>query len=64
MYLENYTIIETLGKGGFGITYLAEDKRKQNNAKCVIKEIIPDPSELEQAKQRFEKEASILQELG
>lgn len=38
--LNDYEILEPLGKGGFGITYLAEDTNL--NKKVVIKELLPD----------------------
>lgn len=34
-----YTIVEVLGQGGFGITYLADDARRQDQ--CVVKELAP-----------------------
>lgn len=37
--LGNYTIIRTLGQGGFGVTYLARDIK--NNCEVVIKENLP-----------------------
>lgn len=38
--LENYLFMETLGKGGFGITYLARDL--QLNRPVAVKELLPD----------------------
>jgi serine/threonine protein kinase len=37
--LRNYTIVKELGRGRFGITYLAKD---QNNQNCVVKKTISD----------------------
>ena len=34
-----YTILKTIGQGGFGITYLAE--READGAQVVIKETLP-----------------------
>ena len=38
--LANYRIIKLLGKGGFGLTYLALDKKR--NKPVAIKEYFPD----------------------
>jgi serine/threonine protein kinase len=38
--LEEYRLLEKLGQGGFGITYLAEDTRMQ--VRVAIKELFPD----------------------
>jgi serine/threonine-protein kinase len=54
-----------LGQGGFGRTYLAEDKHKANQV-CVLKEFAPQVQEqqdLQKAKELFEREASVLKKL-
>ncbi|TAG60409.1 MAG: serine/threonine protein kinase [Oscillatoriales cyanobacterium] len=65
---ENYKIIKELGRGGFAITYRANDLAKPGNPECVVKEIpFPssnDPRVLQKARMRFEKEASALYRLG
>lgn len=34
-----YQILETLGQGGFGSTYLAEDTHLPSRRRCVIKQL-------------------------
>lgn len=64
--LENrYNIIKTLGQGGFGRTYLAEDRRRFNEL-CAIKELIPSTtgtSAWEKAQELFAREAAILYQI-
>ncbi|PSB37126.1 serine/threonine protein kinase [filamentous cyanobacterium Phorm 46] len=65
---ERYQIINRLGQGGFAITYTANALDKPGNPLCVVKEIpFPEsanPRVLEQARNRFQREASALQILG
>lgn len=74
--LEEYRILEILGQGGFGITYLAEDTRMR--IKVAIKELFPDEfatrgrgsmvvprreadiADFAWAKERFDEEAATL----
>ena len=61
-----YQIINTLGWGGFGQTYLAED-RHQFNLRCVVKKLQPLSPSTETrsiARQLFEREAQIQDRLG
>ena len=56
-----YRLIQVLGQGGFGRTYLAED-RGRFNERCALKELIPaSTSEYAIAKSQelFQREAAI-----
>ncbi|MBF2060498.1 serine/threonine protein kinase [Fischerella thermalis] len=60
-----YKIIQILGQGGFGRTYLAEDQRRFNEF-CAIKELIPntvDPVAWQKAQELFLREATILYQI-
>jgi serine/threonine protein kinase len=62
-----YRIIERLGQGAFGETYIAEDLDNRFNSQCVVKHLKPanrDPDFLTSARQRFYGEAETLAELG
>jgi serine/threonine protein kinase, bacterial len=62
-----YQIIQVLGAGGFGETSLAEDTHLPSRRGCVIKELKPitnDPQTRQIIQQRFEREATILENLG
>ena len=62
-----YQVLESLGKGGFGETFLAIDTHMPSERKCVIKQLKPavqSPVVPDWLKERFAKEAAILEELG
>ncbi len=61
-----YRIIQPLGGGGFGRTFLAEDEDKLNEC-CVVKQLAPQvqgTSALNKATELFQQEARRLQQLG
>ncbi len=61
-----YRVLEPLGKGGFGRTYLCEDQTRFNEL-CVLKEFIPaanTPTEsLGKARELFQREAQVLYQI-
>ncbi|NEQ40764.1 MAG: tetratricopeptide repeat protein [Okeania sp. SIO3I5] len=64
---KTYTVIQDLKKGPFGKTYLAENQQAVNKSLCIVKQFQPstsDPSILEAARCRFEKEVTSLKQLG
>ncbi len=62
-----YKIIQQLGEGGFGKTFLTEDIDMPSGRRCVIKQLYPqtlDPQVYQVIKERFQREAAILEHLG
>lgn len=62
-----YKIMDVLGAGGFGRTYLAEDTQRPGNPQCVIKHLKPARNDirfLQVARRLFVTEAEILELLG
>ncbi|MGA9379560.1 MAG: serine/threonine-protein kinase [Phormidium sp.] len=60
-----YRLLNILGQGGFGRTYLAEDQGRFQE-KCALKEFIPQHSgtqTLQKSKELFQREASILYQI-
>lgn len=63
----HYQVIEPLGMGGFGQTFLAQDIHLPGNPVCVVKQLKPrdsDSTTLATAKRLFEREAEMLYRLG
>ncbi len=60
-----YRIVQIIGQGGFGRTYLAEDLRRFDEL-CAIKELIPTTiatSVWEKTQELFQREAAILYQI-
>ncbi|MEP6903915.1 MAG: serine/threonine-protein kinase [Actinomycetota bacterium] len=62
-----YRILQQIGIGGFGLTYLAEDLHLPTRPKCVVKHLKPqitDAETMHLANRLFQQEAEILYRLG
>ncbi|MEN9217278.1 MAG: serine/threonine-protein kinase [Gloeomargarita sp. HHBFW_bins_162] len=62
-----YQMTAPLGKGGFGVTFMAEDTFLPSRRPCVIKQLrsgTQNPEVYEEIKRRFEREAAILEDLS
>ncbi|MBW4617808.1 MAG: serine/threonine protein kinase [Cyanosarcina radialis HA8281-LM2] len=62
---KRYRLLKPLGKGGFGVTYLAEDQERFNEL-CVLKEFQPDAKgdrALNKSKELFYREAAVLYQI-
>ncbi len=67
LFRERYAILRILGRGGFGVTFLARNVTLPGHPLCVIKQLFPkvsSPKSWQKAKERFEKEAKTLGQLG
>lgn len=62
-----YKVINQLGVGGFGRTYLAEDLHLPGHPQCVVKQLKPQfrsDDTLQMARRCFNTEAQVLYQLG
>lgn len=62
-----YQIIQSLGSGGFGETFLVEDTQMPSRPRRVLKRLKPvtdNPQVYEIVQERFQREAAILEKVG
>src|SRR5689334_25262837 len=62
-----YNIVDVLGAGGMGRTYIDQDTLRPGKPKCVVKQLKPastDTKVLDIARRLFATEAEILEDLG
>lgn len=62
---DRYRVINILGQGGFGRTYLAEDQNRFREL-CALKELIPaqnSPEAMAKARELFQREAQTLYQI-
>ena len=62
-----YQVLNVLGDGGFGKTFLVQDTQMPSNRQCVLKQLKPvhdNPETAQMVKDRFQREAAILETLG
>jgi serine/threonine-protein kinase len=64
---DRYRVIQELGHGGFGATFLAQDESLPGSPYCVIKQLRPaasSPHVLQMARDLFKREAKTLGKIG
>ena len=67
LFQKRYKILRIIGRGGFGVTFLAKNMALPGCPLCVIKQLRPQvtsPKSQQKARERFEKEAKALGQLG
>jgi serine/threonine protein kinase, bacterial len=64
---DRYRVIQALGQGGFGATFLSKDESLPGSPHCVIKQLRPaasSPHVLQMARDLFRREAKTLGKIG
>ncbi len=64
---DRYRVMQALGQGGFGATFLAIDESLPGHPNCVIKQLRPNataPHMMQMARELFEREAQTLGRIG
>ena len=64
---DRYRVVQALGQGGFGATFLAKDESLPGSPYCVIKQLRPvasSPAVLQMARELFQREAKTLGKVG
>lgn len=60
-----YRLLQEIGEGGFGKTFLVEDTYMPSGRRCVLKQLKPlNPQIYAIVQQRFQREAALLEALG
>lgn len=62
-----YITEKPLARGGFGATFTAVDRYTPSMRRCVVKQLLPiglNPKQMEFAKELFEREGTVLDQLG
>lgn len=62
-----YRVLQGLGQGGFGATYLARDEKLPGQPNCVLKQLRPTtnaPHVIQMARDLFQREAQTLGRIG
>ena len=64
---DRYQLLQSLSSGGMDQTYLATDTHRQDQPQCVVKQLLTsntDAASFDMAQHLFEREATMLQQLG
>ena len=64
---DRYRVLQALGQGGFGATFLARDESLPGHPNCVIKQLRPTataPHVMQMARELFQREAQTLGKIG
>lgn len=67
LFCDRYKVLKMIGRGGYGVTFLVQDQGSTDSTLRAIKQLRPqisNPKVLENARQRFQREAKTLALLG